>query len=269
MVLLGLLGIFRIRVETSPVEYFREDTPIRQRFHDIYRDLAGSFPINVVIDTKKDGYFEAPDHLKEIRDLQAFLGTLDGGDKTISFADYLIFGIMFLLFLSIKVGLIALLANGSPIVVNFGLMGWLGIELSVIIGLGFSVLMLSHFEPTAVFGLMMVVTLVSALMGDLILLPSLMTRVELVTLWGLLITHTTITMGALIMGRIRALLSKHASGGGKEILVSKAGLGMVGLEGNSGQTPTQWVEAALTKARTSAAFMVDFKAGNGSPVDYQ
>ncbi len=57
---------------------------------------------------------------------------------------------------------------------------------TVTIGLGFSVLMLSHFEPTAVFGLMMVVTLVSALMGDLILLPSLMTRVELVTLWDLL-----------------------------------------------------------------------------------
>jgi hypothetical protein len=86
---------------------------------------------------------------------------------------------------------------------------------------------------------------------------------------GLLITHTTLTMGALIMGRVRALLSKHASSGGKEILVSKAGLGMVGLEGNSGQTPTQWVEAALTKARTAAAFMVDFKAGNGSPADYQ
>lgn len=678
--LLGLLGIFQLRVETSPVEYFREDTPIRQRFHDIYRDLAGSFPINVVIDTKKDSYYETPDHLKEIRDLQAFLGTLDGVDKTISFADYmmlinyathryqpdayelpaepfevrmlansyktmlgqdmfdrfmtpdlsktnillrthlssssdllrtreqimdhlrdrfptdidvqvtgfgmvisqsskiltqgqgkslilslvLIFGIIWLLFLSIKVGGIAIIANGFPIVVNFGLMGWLGIELSVAtslvasiavglavddtihylvrynrefkkdldktralattirsmgrpmilttvtIGLGFSVLMLSHFEPTAVFGLMMVVTLVSALLGDLILLPSLMTRVELVTLWdllslklgkepqkgipllqglsrsqvryiltagalqtfknddilfrkgeesgsmyavisgellvvddpgdsntgsvprgrkvinvirkgdvvgemgmiracersatvvasadsellqindrmirrlhwlypptaqkflfnlmkaicdrlekvtqcyiesscvdtvrnpcsrdlfmnavelecarahrygtsavlvmiefladpfgssaaqktedwldeicrvirchiratdcvcrydghhvGLLITHTTLTMGALIMERVRALLSKHASGGGKEILVSKAGLGMVGLEGNSGQTPTQWVEAALTKARTSAAFMVDFKAGNGSPADYQ
>ena len=355
IVLLGLLGIFQLRVETSPVEYFREETSIRQRFHDIYRDLAGSFPIQVVIDTKKDSYYESPDHLKKIRELQAYLDTLDGVDKTISFADYimlinyatnhyqpesyglpeepfevrilvnsyktmlgqdmfdrfmtpdlsktnillrthissskdllrtkekimaylrdhfpndfdvqvtgfgivvsqssqllthgqwkslsltvvLIFGIMYLLFLSIKVGLIAMLANGFPIVVNFGLMGWLGIELSVAtslvasiavglavddtihylvkynrefkkdldkeraldaairsmgrpmilttvtIGLGFSVLMLSHFEPTAVFGLMMVVTLVSALMGDLILLPSLMTRVELVTLWDL------------------------------------------------------------------------------------
>jgi hypothetical protein len=57
---------------------------------------------------------------------------------------------------------------------------------TVTIGLGFSVLLFSHFEPTAVFGLMMVVTLVSALTGDLILLPSLMTRVELVTLWDLL-----------------------------------------------------------------------------------
>jgi len=356
MVLLGLLGIFKLRVETSPVSYFKEETSIRQRFHDIYRDLSGSFPIHVVIDTKKDSYYETPEHLEEIRDLQVYLDTLDGVDKTISFSDYmmlinyathryqpqfyglpeepfevrmlvnsyktmlgqdmfnrfmspdlsktnillrthlssskdlletkekimghlrdhfpnefdvqvtgfgivvsqssqiltrgqakslsltlvLIFGIMFLLFLSIKVGLIAILANGFPIVVNFGLMGWLGIELSVAtslvatiavglavddtihylvrynrefkkdldkqraldatirsmgrpmifttvtLGMGFSVLMLSHFEPTTVFGLMMVVTLFSALLGDLVLLPSLMTRVELVTLWDLL-----------------------------------------------------------------------------------
>jgi hypothetical protein len=50
---------------------------------------------------------------------------------------------------------------------------------------GFSILMFSSFKPTAVFGIMMTITLLAALVGDLILLPSLMQHVELVTLWDL------------------------------------------------------------------------------------
>jgi hypothetical protein len=146
---------------------------------------------------------------------------------------------MLTLFLSFKVGAIAILPNLFPIVVNFGIMGWLGIELSMVtsliasiaIGLavddtihylfrynrefrkdlddkrairdtlkqigrpivfttlticvGFSILMFSSFKPTAVFGIMMTITLLAALVGDLILLPSLMQHVELVTLWDL------------------------------------------------------------------------------------
>jgi diguanylate cyclase (GGDEF)-like protein len=147
---------------------------------------------------------------------------------------------MFALFLSIKVGLIAIVPNVFPIIINFGIMGWFGIELSVAtsliasiaIGLavddtihylvrynrefktdldekrairdtlthvgrpitfttvticvGFSVLLFSSFKPTAIFGVMMVITSLSALVGDLILLPSLLQHVEVVTLWDLL-----------------------------------------------------------------------------------
>jgi hypothetical protein len=137
------------------------------------------------------------------------------------------------------VGLIAIIPNIFPIIINFGIMGWLGIELSMVtsliasiaIGLavddtihyltrynrefrkdldderairdtlhhvgrpiifttiticvGFSVLFFSNFKPTAIFGVMMVITSLSALVGDLILLPSLIRHVELVTLWDL------------------------------------------------------------------------------------
>jgi hydrophobe/amphiphile efflux-3 (HAE3) family protein len=354
--LFGIAGIFRIRVETNPIGYFKKDAPVSQHFHDIYRDMAGSFPLNVVLESKTGSYFESPEHLNLISRLQRFLDSLDGVDKSISVVDYLrlvnyatnryqkayyalpeesfevrmlmnsyktmlgkdmvdrfvdgdlskanillrthissskdflmtkrkildhlqtnfphelefrvtgfgivisqsshlltsgqvkslsltlvlIFGIMFLLFLSGKVGLIAIVPNCFPIIIIFGLMGWLGIELSMVtgliatvavglavddtihslvrynqefkknldkkralqetiqsvgkpiifttctIGIGFSILIFSHFRPTAVFGLMMVITMFSALVGDLILLPSLMTRAELVTLWDLL-----------------------------------------------------------------------------------
>ena len=86
---------------------------------------------------------------------------------------------------------------------------------------------------------------------------------------GLLITHATPAMGQLIMERVRALLAMVASRDGKEVVFSQAGLGMVGLDGNLGQTPTQWIDAALTAARTSMAFVVDFTRKETSPMDYQ
>lgn len=360
MVILGMalfagFGLFRLRAETNPVGYFKDNTQVIRNFHDIYQHLSGSFPVNVVMSASTEDYFESAENIASIETLQRFLDTLPGVDKTISFADYLklvnyasnrfdpafyklpteswelrmlmntyksmlgmdlfnafmgqslsqanilllthissskdflglrktilrhvgeafnrdlkwdvtgfgivisasshhlvsgqlksffltmivIFIIMFGLFLSSKVGLIAIVPNLFPIVINFGLMGWLGIELSMAtsliasiaiglavddtihylvrfnhefkkdlddkralretishigrpiifttltIGTGFFILAFSGFKPTAIFGTMMVVTMFSALVGDLILLPILMQRVELVTLWDL------------------------------------------------------------------------------------
>ncbi len=145
----------------------------------------------------------------------------EGQVKSLSVTLIVICATMFLLFLSWKVGLIALLPNCFPIVVSFGLMGWMGWKLSVAtvliasiaiglavddtihylvrynrelkkepdrrramratlqgvgrpimtttltIGLGFSVLIFSNFQPTSVFGILMVVTMASALVGGL------------------------------------------------------------------------------------------------------
>ncbi len=349
------LGLLRLRAETNPVGYFKENTQVVRNFHDIYQDLSGSFPVNVVMTSPSEDFFENAQNIADIERLQRFLDTLPGVDKTISFADYLklvnyasnrfepayyklpseswelrmlmntyksmlgmdlfnafmgpslsqanilllthissskdfldlrqtilrhvgeafdrdltwdvtgfgivisasshhlvsgqvksflmtmsvIFIIMFALFLSFKVGLIAIVPNLFPIVINFGLMGWFGIELSMAtsliasiaiglavddtihylvrfnrefhkdlddkralketiahigrpiifttltISMGFFILAFSGFKPTAIFGTMMVITMLSALVGDLILLPILMQRVELVTLWDL------------------------------------------------------------------------------------
>lgn len=351
-----MIGMFRIQVETNPVDYFKANTAISRDFHDIYKNLSGSFPINMIMASSAESYFENPEHINDILKLQQFLENLPGVDKTVSFADYLklinyamnnfeplyyaipqeafeirmlinnytmmlgedmlksfmssdfskanilmlthisssrdfletrqkilahvdqeyskdldwevtgfgmvlsasshlltagqikslsltliiVFGIMFILFLSLRGGLIALLPNLFPIVINFGLMGWFGVELSVVtsliasiaiglavddtihylfryniefkknldenwalketifrvgrpiifttltISVGFSILAFSSFKPTAMFGVMMVITMISALVADLILLPSMMQHVELVTLWDLI-----------------------------------------------------------------------------------
>jgi CRP-like cAMP-binding protein/preprotein translocase subunit SecF len=356
LVLFCLIGIFRIQVETNPVEYLKEGAEVKRNFIDIYQDLSGSFPVNIAMGGPEADFFENPSNLADIARLQKFLDSLEGVDKTLSFADYLklvnyvlnrfeaeyyrlpqeafevrmvlnnfktilgedifsrfmnadlsktniillthlsssqkflqlrektlafveqnfskdlewevtglgiviaasshqltigqikslgitmilVFGMMFILFMSSKVGLIAILPNLFPIVINFGIMGWLGIELSMVtsliasiaIGLAvddtihylvrynrefkkdldetrairhtlhqvgrpiifttitlcaaFSILLFSSFKPTAIFGLMMMITSMSALIGDLILLPSLIQHIELVTVWDLL-----------------------------------------------------------------------------------
>jgi len=355
-VLLCIGGIFRIQIETNPVDYFKKNTDVSINFHDIYKDLSGSFPVNVIMESQEEYHFENPDHIREIARLQEFIETLPGIDKTISFADYmklvnyamkqydpefyrlpeqswevsmlinnykimlgddvlknfmdqpfsranilllthisssaefletkkkihahveknfskeisftitgigmaisassnhlvegqikslgltivLVFSVMFVLFLSGKVGVVAVITNFFPVLVTFGVMGWFGIELNMAtaliagiaiglavddtihylvrynrefkkdldkdralkdtlahtgrpiifttltIGIGFSTLLISSFSLTAVFGFLMIITMMAALIGDLIILPSLMLHIELVTAWDLL-----------------------------------------------------------------------------------
>jgi predicted RND superfamily exporter protein len=45
--LICILGLFQLRVETNPVEFFRPGTQVHRHFHDIYQHLSGSFPINM------------------------------------------------------------------------------------------------------------------------------------------------------------------------------------------------------------------------------
>ncbi|ACL02220.1 cyclic nucleotide-binding protein [Desulfatibacillum aliphaticivorans] len=356
MAVVGLIGVFKIRVETNPCRYFRADAPVLQNFHAVYQDLCGSFPVNVVVRTDVPDFFEDPENLAKLAGLSDALVGLDKVDKAVSVADYLrlahyasnqyegdayvlpdqgymvrmdvntmktmiggetlarfvtqdfssanilllthisgssdflngkrdmeaicrqffgpeavcratgfgivisatsdlvtqgqvkslsitmvlVFGMMFLLFLSFKAGATAILPNMFPIIMNFGIMGWMGVELSLVtsliasiaiglavddtihylfhyndefkkdldekralaetlatigrpivfttltIGLGFSVLVFSGFRPTALFGVMMVLTMMAALVGDLILLPTLMLHVPIVTLWDVI-----------------------------------------------------------------------------------
>lgn len=180
-----------------------------------------------------------------------------GQVKSLAVSLVLIHLVMVLLFLSVKVGLIAVIPNLFPIVVNFGIMGLFGIPLSVAtsliasiaiglavddtihylvrynsefkkdldkdramrttlmavgrpiiftsltIGIGFSVLLFSHFQPTAIFGLLMMITMLCALVGDVILLPTLMMHVELVTAWDLLKMMPTV--GGISPGMVHEL----------------------------------------------------------------
>ena len=84
-----LAGIFRIRVETNPLSYFKRSTPVHQQFHDIYRHLSGSFPLHLQLSAEEEDYFLTTSGITTLTDHQRFLETLPDIDKTLSFADYL------------------------------------------------------------------------------------------------------------------------------------------------------------------------------------
>jgi hydrophobe/amphiphile efflux-3 (HAE3) family protein len=344
--LVSALGIFRIKVETAPIEFFKTTAPVRMAFEDAHRNLAGIYPLNVVLESHREGYFSSPKVLQQVGTFQKSLATMEGIDLSISVVDLLkleslltrgfrdkeryyvlpddpfvvkeairnyrmfqgdemvgyfiskdfsrinivcrthmtstadfiraekaiistlknhfsrdidfcvtglcivgshssealtmgqikslglamacIFVLLSILFFSAKVGLCAMVPNLFPVVVNFGVMGWAGMHLTVAtsliasiaiglavddtihymfrfnqqfhkdfsrrgtndrtiadvgkpmvftslaIGLGFSVLLFSSFVPTTVFGLLIVITMASALYGDLFLLPLIM-----------------------------------------------------------------------------------------------
>jgi predicted RND superfamily exporter protein/CRP-like cAMP-binding protein len=150
-----------------------------------------------------------------------------------------IFLIMSLLFLSTKIGFLAMLPNIFPIFMLFGLMGYSGITLnfstsliaaialgigvddtiqyinrfnleahttmdqstaminaiksmgkpmiytSVALFFGFIILTSSKFVPIRQFGMLTAITLMVALCSDLIILPTIMIRTRIITLWDL------------------------------------------------------------------------------------
>ncbi len=160
-----------------------------------------------------------------------------GQVKSLSLAFICIFVIMTLLFMSVKVGVVAMIPNMVPVMVNFGVMGLFNIPLSsatsliasialgiavddtihylakyntefkkdwnkkrairetmltvgkpiiftsMTLALGFSVLMISSFQPTILFGMLMVITMTTALFGVLVILPAFLLNTELVTAW--------------------------------------------------------------------------------------
>lgn len=68
--------------------FFRETDPIRQATDAINRSLVGSMTFYVVIDGEKNDTVNKWDALWRIKDLQRYIDSLPGVEKTISFVDY-------------------------------------------------------------------------------------------------------------------------------------------------------------------------------------
>ena len=165
---------------------------------------------------------------------------VSGQVKSLTFALIVIFAVMAIMFLSAKVGFLAIIPNVLPIVIFFGVMGWTGINLNlgtsliaaIALGiavdstihymarlnlelrgetdqtaaivrtmasvgvpivyamlalfLGFLVFSMSSFVPIQNFGILAGITMVTALVANLVLLPALLATTKIITIWDLL-----------------------------------------------------------------------------------
>ena len=163
-----------------------------------------------------------------------------GQIKGLSLALGVIFIVMSAMFLSLRVGLLAILPNALPILIFFGVMGWFGIflnlgtsliaaialgiavdstvhymsrlnlelkgavdQVSALVGtlrivgapiiyatvalfFGFLTFAFSSFVPIQQFGVLSGVTMATALVTNLVLLPALLATTKIITVWDLL-----------------------------------------------------------------------------------
>lgn len=86
--LLSCWQTFSIQVDSNFQSFFRQHDPIRQATEAINRHLTGSMAFYVVIDGSEPEIMKKWDTLRRIKDLQRYMDSLPGVDKTISFVDY-------------------------------------------------------------------------------------------------------------------------------------------------------------------------------------
>jgi len=343
LIVLSLIGVFQLKVETTLIEYLKEENPLVKAVRHIEDHLTGTSTLDVVFSFDDPGQVNEPENLARVEALQAYLEeksivtdsfslvdilkrmnqVFRGGDpafyrlpgsreeiaqylllysmrgeeedlaryvddehrtavlasrlKTVSSTEMdrfikevqeyirtefpdpgirvtgisvlvtdsidaivrgqiqslalalvLISLVMTALLWSVRLGLLSMVPTVIPILMTLGLMGWLGIPIntataviscvaigiavddtihymtrfrkeyrnrpdevvaafralthtgraiyltSFVLTVGFSVLVFSHFRPIIYFGLLMAVTMVSALVGDMVLLPVLL-----------------------------------------------------------------------------------------------
>lgn len=85
---LAALPIPSIQVGSNFLSLFRESHPTRQAAEAINRALVGSTAFYVVIDSNENDLMKKWDTLKRIKDLQLYINSLPGVDKTVSFVNY-------------------------------------------------------------------------------------------------------------------------------------------------------------------------------------
>jgi predicted RND superfamily exporter protein len=85
---LSMLPIPSIQVGSNFLSLFRESHPVRQATEVINHALVGSMAFYVTIDGSENDIMKKEDTLKRIKELQLYLNSMPGVNKTVSFVDY-------------------------------------------------------------------------------------------------------------------------------------------------------------------------------------
>lgn len=88
LAIFSTVPIPHIQVDSDYQNFFRGYDPVRQATDMVNRHLVGSMAFHVAIDGNAPDLMKKWDTLKRIKDLQRYIDSLPGVDKTISFVDY-------------------------------------------------------------------------------------------------------------------------------------------------------------------------------------
>ncbi len=76
IMIVGALGIPRIRSESNEIKNFPKDSPIRVADEWINREFVGTTPLNVIFEAEKPGAFKDPKNLKLVDEFENFVKKL-------------------------------------------------------------------------------------------------------------------------------------------------------------------------------------------------
>ena len=78
-----------MKVETNLMEFFKRRSPIRVAMDFVEERLSGVSTFDISLKSEQEDAFKFPENLKIIEDIQNYLATQKGIDKTLSFVDLL------------------------------------------------------------------------------------------------------------------------------------------------------------------------------------
>ena len=88
-VVFSLWAISLVKVETNLLHYFKPGTPVRMDTAFVEEHLSGINTLDISLLSNSENSFKSPEALRLIEKVQAFINTLDGVDKTMSFVDFI------------------------------------------------------------------------------------------------------------------------------------------------------------------------------------
>jgi len=89
IVIISLWAASTIKVETNLLDYFKKKSPIRIDTEFVEKNLSGIATLDISLKSQTPGAFKAPESIKLIETIQTFINTIQGVDKTISFANFI------------------------------------------------------------------------------------------------------------------------------------------------------------------------------------
>ncbi len=90
VLMLSLSGGLNLEVNNNLLDYFAEDSGVKQRIHRLERHMDGTESFTIVLDGRIEGAFNHRRYLDEIKAIQSYVESSDFFDSSISLVDYLV-----------------------------------------------------------------------------------------------------------------------------------------------------------------------------------